>query len=113
MLSLFMPQKMVSGDSMSFQFNRFTKFNLLAGQYLLYIYLIAITLIVIHQIKLLRDNDTKIECAIRKIDAAHKHTEEMMGREAQQQKQITLMLELLKREHKEAKTLEQLLKGCK
>lgn len=100
---------------MNIQFNGFTRFNLLAGQYILYVYLVVLTVIVIHQITKLKESDTKTKALVEQvqkaqstIDAAHKHMEHMIKQEDAQQKQLLVMLEILKHEQKESKHIEKL-----
>ena len=97
-------------------FNGFTRFNLAVGQYLLYIYLIVLTFIVIHQITDLKDTDARTNKVIselqstqHKIDKAHDRIEQLLKQDTSQQKQLLILLKILEHEQKESKHIEKLL----
>lgn len=97
-------------------FNGFTRFNLAIGQYLLYIYLIVLTIIVIHQITDLKENDARttkivneLQGAQHKIDKAHDRIEQLLKQDTSQQQQLMILLKILEHEQKESKHMEKLL----
>ena len=88
--------------------------------FILYVYVILLTSIVIHQIKQLRVTDVatdklviKLNESQSKIDIAHKHMEQALKNDAIRQEQLQIMLKILEHEQAESDKLEAILKRSK
>jgi peptidoglycan hydrolase CwlO-like protein len=98
----------------------FKRFGIVFSQYVLYIYVVVLTVIVINQISTLRKDDARtaklvidLEKAQKKIDETHNHLLEVSKKDQSHNEQMTILIKILEHEHKEAKAFETLVKGRK
>jgi type III secretory pathway component EscR len=99
-------------------FGDFKRFGIVASQYVLYVYVLILTIIVINQITNLHKDDARnsklvhdLEKAQKKIDETNSHLLKMAEKDQSHNEQMTILMKILEQEHREAKAFEALAKG--